>query len=73
MLHEWSKEKGTRNNWAIPENIHSYTTDSFSDFQRGGGVYDYGILKAWGGIYVWKSEGMGGGSLGGISGEESAQ
>ena len=27
---------------------------------RGGGVHDYGILRAWGGIYVWKSEGMGG-------------
>ena len=24
------------------------------------GVYDYGILRAWGGIYVWKSKGMGG-------------
>ena len=48
------------NEWAIPENIHTYTTDGFSDFRRGGGVYDYGILSAWGGIYVWKSEGMGG-------------
>ena len=48
------------------------TTDVFSDFRRGGGVHDYGILRAWGGIYVWKSEGMGG-SIGGISGEESVQ
>ena len=46
--------------WAIPENIHTYTTDGFLDFRRGGGVHDYGILRAWGGIYVWKSEGMGG-------------
>ena len=47
--------------WAIPENIHTYTTDGFSDFRRGVGViHDYGILRAWGGIYFWKSEGMGG-------------
>ena len=45
--------------WAIPENIHTYTTDGFLDFRRGGGVHDYGILRTWGGIYVWKSEGMG--------------
>ena len=41
-------------------------------FPKGRGVYDYGILRAWGGIYVWKSEGMGG-SIGEISGEESVQ
>ena len=46
--------------WAIPENIRTYTTDGFLDFRRGGGVHDYGILRAWGGIYVWKSEDMGG-------------
>ena len=23
------------------------------------GVHDYGILRAWGGIYDWKSEGIG--------------
>ena len=34
--------------WAIPENIHTYTTDDFLDFRRGGGVHDYGILRAWG-------------------------
>ena len=28
---------------------------------EGGGVHDYGILRARGGIYDWKSEGMGGG------------
>ena len=39
---------------------------------EGGGVHDYGMLRAWGGIYVWKSEGMGD-SIGGISGEESVQ
>ena len=26
---------------------------------RGGGVHDYGILRARGGIYNWKSKGMG--------------
>ena len=45
--------------WAIPENIHTYTTDGFYDFGMGGGVHDYGILREWGGIYDWKSEGMG--------------
>ena len=49
-----------RHYWAIPENIHTYTTDGFLDFRRGGGVHDYGIPRAWGGIYVWKSKGMGG-------------
>ena len=39
-----------------------HTTDGFKDFRRRGGVHDYGILRAWGGggIYDWKSEGMGG-------------
>ena len=37
-----------------------HTTDGFWDFRRRGGVHDYGILRAWGGIYDWKSEGMGG-------------
>ena len=36
-----------------------HTTDGFKDFRRGGGIHDYGILKAWGGIYDLKSEGMG--------------
>ena len=45
-------KKNTRDQWAIPENIHTYTTDGFSDFRRGGGVYDYGILRAWGGGYL---------------------
>ena len=36
-----------------------HTTDSFKDFRRGGGIHDYGILKAWRGIYDLKSEGMG--------------
>ena len=36
-----------------------HTTDGFMDFRRGGGVHDYGILREWGGIYDWKSEGMG--------------
>ena len=31
--------------WAIPENIHTYTTDSFWDFQRGGG---FTIMEFWG-------------------------
>ena len=26
-----------------------HTTDGFKDFRRGGGIHDYGILKAWGG------------------------
>ena len=34
--------------WAIPENIHTYTTDGFSDFRRGGG-----------GLRLWNSECMG--------------
>ena len=34
-------------NWAIPENIHTYTTDGFSDFRREGGSR------------LWNSEGMG--------------
>ena len=29
-------------------------------FPKGRGVHDYGILRAWGGISDWKSEGMGG-------------
>ena len=36
-----------------------HTTDGFKDFRRGGGIHDYGILKAWGGIYDLKSQGMG--------------
>ena len=36
-----------------------HTTDGFKDFRRGGGIHDYGILREWGGIYDWKSEGMG--------------
>ena len=36
-----------------------HTTDGFKDFRRGGGIHDYGILEAWGGIYDLKSEGMG--------------
>ena len=32
----------------------------FPKGRGGGGGRDYGILRAWGGIYVWKSEGMGG-------------
>ena len=27
-------------------------------FPKGRGVHDYGILRAWGGIYIWKSEGI---------------
>ena len=41
-------------------------------FQKGRGVHDYGILRAWGGIYVWNPKAWGD-SIGGISGEESVQ
>ena len=34
--------------WAIPENIHTYTTNGFYDFQRGGG-----------GSGLWNPQGMG--------------
>ena len=57
VIHELSR---TALEWAISENIHTYTTDGFKDFRRGGGVHDHGILRAWVGIYDWKSEGMGG-------------
>ena len=29
-----------------------HTTDGFKDFRRGGGIHDYGILKAWGGVFT---------------------
>ena len=46
--------------WAIPENIHTIPrTASRISEGEGGGVHNYGILRAWGGIYDWNSEGMG--------------
>ena len=36
-------------NWAIPENIHTYTTGGILEFRGRGGVSWTGILKAWGG------------------------
>ena len=58
--------------WAIPENIHTYATDGFYDFRRGGGftimessghggVFTIGNPKAWGNSTV------------GISGVESVE
>ena len=47
--------------WAIPENIHTYTTDGFLDFRRGGGVDDYGILRAWGVFTIGNPKAWGGG------------
>ena len=34
-----------------------HTTDGFKDFRRGGGIHDYGILKAWGVAHFGISEG----------------
>ena len=47
-------------NWAIPENIHTYTTDSFQDFRRGGGVIWTGIPKEWGylRLEIWRHGGI---------------
>ena len=49
-----------------------HTTDGFKDFRRGGGIHDYGILKAWRGIYDLKPK-VWGNSTGGISGVESVE
>ena len=49
--------------WVIPENIHTYIYHGWLlGFPKRRGAHDYGILSAWGkgGIYDWKSEGMGG-------------
>ena len=45
--------------WAIPENIHTYATDGFYDFRRGGGFTIMESSGHGGGIYNRKSEGMG--------------
>ena len=37
-----------------------YTTDGFQDFRRGGGVHDYGILRAWGGYLRFEIQRHGG-------------
>ena len=37
-----------------------HTTDGFKDFRRGGGIHDYGILKAWGGSTFWNFRRQGG-------------
>ena len=52
--------------WVIPENIHTYTMDGFYDFGRGGGVHDYGILRAWG-VFTIGNPKAWGNSTGGIS------
>ena len=45
--------------WVIPENIHTIPQTAFRISEGEGGVQDYGILRAWGGIYDWISEGTG--------------
>ena len=52
--------------WVIPENIHTYTMDCFYDFGKGGGVHDYGILRAWG-VFTIGNPKAWGNSTGGIS------
>ena len=37
-----------------------HTTDGFKDFRRGGGIHDYGILKAWGGYLQFEIRRYGG-------------
>ena len=51
-----------------------WTAFRISEGEGGGGAFTIisRILWAWGGIHVWKSEGMGD-SIGWISGEESVQ
>ena len=49
-----------------------HTTAGFKDFRRGGGIHDYGILKAWGVFTIWNSK-VWGNSTGGISGVESVE
>ena len=58
--------------WVIPENIHTYTMDGFYDFGRGGGVHDYGILRAWG-VFTIGNPKAWGNSTGGISGVQSVE
>ena len=67
-----SRELRDNRHWAIPENIHTYTTDGFLDFRRGGGVHDYGILRAWG-VFTFGNPKAWGGFTGGISGVESVE
>ena len=54
--------------WAIPENIHTIPRTAFRisegeggftimEFRRGGGVHDYGILRAWGGLCSFFNQG----------------
>ena len=49
-----------------------HTTDGFQDFHRGGGVHDYGILRAWG-VFMIGNPKAWGNSTGGISGVESVE
>ena len=74
LLTSWVTE------WAIPENIHTYTMDGFQDFRRGVGAHDYGILRAWGVFTIGNPEAWGDFTCGdftcgnftcGISGVES--
>ena len=58
--------------WVIPENIHTYTMDCFYDFGKGGGVHDYGILRARG-VFTIGNPKAWGNSTGGISGVESVE
>jgi len=46
--------------WVVPENIHTHTMGSISEFRRGGGITSTGIPRTWGGSLDWNSEGMGG-------------
>ena len=58
----------TNAHWAIPENIHTIPRTAFRisegeggftimEFRRGGGVHDYGILRAWGGLCSFFNQG----------------
>ena len=50
MMNLTAKEKQhDKQQWVVPENIHTYTTGGISEFRRGGGVY-----------VDWNSEDMGG-------------
>ena len=61
-------------NWAIPENIHTMQRTAFriSKGRGGGGVHDYGILRAWG-VFTIGNPKAWVNSTGGISGVESVE